>query len=72
MELPEWDIDRQAIEGSLVAKMTAGFQQQVATGEWTQGQADQAVGALTRSKALQEAVDAEVQHLEAFLSGRIH
>lgn len=72
MELPEWEIDREAIERAMVAKMTGEFDAEVAAGRWTQGQADQAVGALTRSKALKEAVDAEVAHMDAFLSGRIH
>lgn len=72
MELPTWEIDREGVERAMVARMAGEFDAEVAAGRWTQAQADQAVGALTRSKALQEAVDAEVAHMNALLNNKLH
>lgn len=67
-----WEVDRDGVERAMVAMMTASFQDQVTAGEWTQAQADQAIGAFMRSPALQEAVTAEVERLDAVMNKRLH
>lgn len=67
-----FEVDRAAVRDAIIEDVASQLDESVAAGEFTRLEADVIVAQFKRSKALQQATDANYAYADAQLNGKVH